>query len=79
MLSDKSIMRFDPARSSDVETGTAAWLLYYEAHAGILAGYPLHPGYSSDHFLRRLGDPRARYVNVRFDHVICTVTRIPEV
>lgn len=75
MLSDKSIVQFDPARSSNLETGTGRWPLCHAAPADLLTGYPLRPGYSSDHFLQRLGDSRARYVIVRPDHIIYAISR----
>jgi hypothetical protein len=75
ILSDKSIVQFDPAMSSNPETGTARWPLCCAAPVDLLAGYPLRPGYNSDHFLRRLGGPRARYVIVRPDNIVYAISR----
>jgi hypothetical protein len=75
MLSDKSIVQFDPAMSSNLETGTGHWPLCRAAPADLLAGYPLRPGYNSDHFLQHLGDSRARYVIVRPDNIIYAISK----
>lgn len=75
ILSDKSIVQFDPAMSSNLETGTGRWPLCRPAPADLLAGYPLRPGYNSDHFLQHLGDSRARYVIVRPDNIIYAISK----
>ncbi|OKP06049.1 hypothetical protein PENSUB_6535 [Penicillium subrubescens] len=61
ILSDKSIVQFDPEGSSNIETGTGRWPVCRAAPTDLLAGYPLRLGYNPDQFLHRLGDSRARY------------------
>jgi hypothetical protein len=75
VLSEQSIVQFDPSNSSGHLPGASRWPVCRAAPADLLIGYPVRPGYSSGQFMRRLGDPRARYVIVRPDSIVIAMSR----
>ncbi|GIC92877.1 putative monooxygenase [Aspergillus udagawae] len=75
VLSEMSILQFDPSDSSDHLSGGSRWPVSRVASADLLTGYPVRPGYSSSQFMRRLGDSRARYVIVRPDNIVFAMSR----
>ncbi|PKX91170.1 putative monooxygenase [Aspergillus novofumigatus IBT 16806] len=75
VLSEQSIVQFDPSDSSEHLPGGSQWPVCRVAPAGLLIGYPVRPGYSSAQFMRRLGDSRARYVIVRPDNIVIAMSR----
>jgi 2-polyprenyl-6-methoxyphenol hydroxylase-like FAD-dependent oxidoreductase len=75
VLSEQSIVQFDPSDSSDHLPGASRWPVCRVAPADFLIGYPVRPGYSSGQFMRRLGDARARYVIVRPDSIVIAMSR----
>jgi 2-polyprenyl-6-methoxyphenol hydroxylase-like FAD-dependent oxidoreductase len=75
VLSEQSIVQFDPSNSSGHLPGASRWPVCRAARADLLIGYPVRPGYSSGQFMRRLDDPRARYVIVRPDSIVIAMSR----
>jgi hypothetical protein len=75
VLSEQSIVQFDPSNSSGHLPGASRWPVCRAAPADLLIGYPVRPGYCSGQFMRRLGDPRARYVIVRPDSIVIAMSR----
>ncbi|GAQ11816.1 hypothetical protein ALT_9137 [Aspergillus lentulus] len=75
VLSEQSIVQFDPSDSSDHLPSASRWPVCRVAPADLLIGYPVRPGYSSGQFMRRLGDPRARYVILRPDNIVIAMSR----
>ncbi|RHZ70316.1 hypothetical protein CDV55_107039 [Aspergillus turcosus] len=74
VLSEHSIVQFDPSNSSD-QLSASRWPVCRIAPADLLVGYPVRPGYNSSQFMRRLGDSRARYVIVRPDNIVIARSR----
>ncbi|KAH2702661.1 hypothetical protein KXW03_003621 [Aspergillus fumigatus] len=74
VLSEMSIVQFDPSDSSDHLSGGSLWPVCRIAPADLLIGYPIRSGYSSSQFMRRLGDSRARYVIVRPDNIVVAMS-----
>ncbi|KAL2866514.1 putative monooxygenase [Aspergillus lucknowensis] len=77
LLSDESVVLFDPSsNSADMEftpsTAGCRWPVCRTASAGLLAGYPMRPGYSTQQFMRRLNNfhSNPRYVLVRPDSIV---------
>ncbi|GIJ90533.1 hypothetical protein Asppvi_009490 [Aspergillus pseudoviridinutans] len=75
VLSERSLVQFDPSDSLDHLPGVSRWPVCRIASADLLIGYPVRPGYSSSQFMRRLGNSRARYVIVRPDNIVIAMSR----
>ncbi|KAF7125583.1 hypothetical protein CNMCM5793_001800 [Aspergillus hiratsukae] len=75
VLSEQSIVQFDPSNSADDLPAASQWPVCRIAPADLLIGYPVRPGYNSSQFMRRLGDSRARYVIVRPDNIVIARSR----
>jgi hypothetical protein len=75
LLSEQSIVQFDPSNSSDHVSGASQWPVCRIAPADFLIGFPVRPGYTAGQFMRRLGDSRARYVIVRPDNIVIARSR----
>lgn len=75
VLSEISIIQFNPSNSSDHLSSGSLWPVCHITPADLLIRYPIQSGYSSSQFMRRLSDSRARYVIVRPDNIIITISR----